>query len=210
MDVDQLVKHDIFKVNDETASSGGGIFGEDAKKFHDALKGVVNKLVKLHKDVITFQWKIKKRVSAPAGALSLLNEFRNLVSDTLTFYQQFLGSELETYLDVDKVAKLLTNVTKEGHTVPPRLAVIFFHARTLDFIQFNRIDDLAKLMGIAEPIAVGITVAQQQGPKCNSRTHVAVSKQSCTYTVRQVKLSTLVKLLMVSCIIRDQRQREQQ
>jgi hypothetical protein len=103
VDINSLVMHDVFKVTDETASSAGGLFGEDAKQFHDALKSLMSKLAKLHKDVITFQWKIKKRVSAPAGALSVLSDFRNLVSDTLTFYQQFVGSELETYLDVDKV-----------------------------------------------------------------------------------------------------------
>lgn len=66
-------------------------------------KGVVNKLTRLHKDVINFQWKLKKRVSSPVDALAVVNTFRSQVSDTLTFYQQFCGTELEIYLDVEKV-----------------------------------------------------------------------------------------------------------
>jgi hypothetical protein len=73
------------------------------------------------------------------------------------------------------VAKLLRTVPTEVHTVPPRLVVIYFHARTLDFIQFNRIDDLAKLMGATEPIFTDITEDQQRGSLSVSK----VCKQSC-------------------------------
>jgi hypothetical protein len=73
------------------------------------------------------------------------------------------------------VAKLLRSVPTEVHMVPPRLLVIYFHARTLDFIQFNRIDDLAKLMGSTEPIFLDMTEDQQRGSLFVSK----VCKQSC-------------------------------
>ena len=96
-------------------------------------------------------WKLKKRVSVPDGVFELLAEFRTLVETMQIYYKQFVGADVMTYLDVEKVSRLLARLEQGGHPIPPQFAVIYFKARALDYVQFNRFEDFCTMLAEAKP-----------------------------------------------------------
>ena len=146
----QLMKDAIDK-SSEAAAFKYNPESDVSNELATAMKTLIIDLVKLQKATVAMHWKLKKRVSVPDGVFELLAEFRTLVETMQAYYKQFVGADVMTYLDVEKVSRLLARLEQGGHPVPPQFAVIYFKARALDYVQFNRFEDLCTMLAETSP-----------------------------------------------------------
>jgi hypothetical protein len=141
-EIDKSAEAAVFQYNPET---------DFTPELATALKAMLVELGKLQKATVAMHWKLKKRVSVPDDVFNLLAEFRTLVENIQAYYKQFVGVDVMTYLDVEKVSRLVTRLEDGGHPIPPQFAVIYFKARALDYVQFNRFEDLCTMLAEAKP-----------------------------------------------------------
>ncbi len=114
------------------ADGGGRMTPDMYTDFPKAVKGISSKLQKLHKETIALQWKLKKRVTVPDGVREKMGDFRNVVGEMMTYYQQFVGADVELYLDAAKVERSRRVLLKDSHVPPARFSWIYFIAQSLD------------------------------------------------------------------------------
>ena len=126
--LDQLLE-DVAKSIDTPAFTEIGGDEKSLKAFHNELRASVALAMKLHKDCINFQWKIKKRVNVPAASLELVGVFRNQVTALWTFLQQFQAKDAELMLDVDKCRRMSVSIGALGIKIPVRCQVIQYKAQ---------------------------------------------------------------------------------
>jgi hypothetical protein len=132
------------------------------KKFQAALRGTVAKATKLHKDTITLQWKLKKRVSTPESCLQVVSSFRHKVMSLTTFMQQFQGRDVVVGVDVDKCEELMQNLKENSIPTPARCFFYYYKAKATDCVQFARFSALMDQLDSAALHSHGVPLSDMR------------------------------------------------
>jgi hypothetical protein len=131
-------------------------------KFQNSLKAVLAKANALSKEIINFQWKVKKRVTIPEGVLDIMAKFRNNVTNVASLMQQYIGNSVESMLDIDKVTTLIDGL--EGEIIVPlRFTVLLYKARLLEHVQYQKFGDFSVALSRGTSLCPGVPSDDLQG-----------------------------------------------